>query len=447
MFPINELTDHLISLEVKDIYFCAGSRNSSLLNDLKKYFNLFYRVDERSASFEALGMSRIKDKPVVVCVTSGTAVSECYSALIEAHYSFTKLIIISADRPENLRDTFAPQTIDQIGIFGKFARTFVNLGLDNVFQKSVAYPYHINIEIDDKKSISLDGKSDNSFELVVITYGASNIEDEIRELEERGAYFYIECTSHYKGIEIKNKIFYEQTILSILEKNQISRVIKFGHTPFTKIWRVLESRYDHVPVFSFQNSKTGLSRGEVITELPGNIVNSNEQLLEKNISDLVIEFPESEIGICSKLLSSFNEDDIVFVGNSMAIRYWQLIDDSRIQVMASRGVNGIDGQISTAIGIARGTHRNVHCILGDLTTLYDFNVLCFDLPSNFTLTILNNFGGRIFEQVNSPKEMIFEHNINMKKLISGLTDSNKKKITEYKVNNDQSNLFWKEWNK
>ncbi len=99
--------------ELKDlshIFFCAGARNHRML----EYFrgsSLIFEVDERIASFKALGLAKAKHSFVAVCMTSGTAVAECLPAMIEAFYSQTQLVLISADRPKELHGTGAHQTI------------------------------------------------------------------------------------------------------------------------------------------------------------------------------------------------------------------------------------------------------------------------------------------------------------------------------------------------
>jgi len=112
-------------------YFCVspGSRSTPLTaaaaSNSSAYVNMFY--DERGSGFHAIGYSRFKNKPSAVITTSGTAVANLYPAVIEAYYSSIPLIILTADRPPELQGVNANQTIDQIGIFGKYARWFLSL--------------------------------------------------------------------------------------------------------------------------------------------------------------------------------------------------------------------------------------------------------------------------------------------------------------------------------
>ena len=116
-----------------------------------------------------------------------------------------------------------------------------------------------------------------------------------------------------------------------------------------------------------------------------------------------------------------------------------LLHPVQFEFVASRGANGIDGQISTAAGIARTTSKTVHCIIGDLTFIYDFNRLFFYLPSNLKIHVVDNRGGRIFERVNTDKRMYLEHEIELKKYCP--VD-----VNFIYPNNIETNKFWDDWN-
>src|SRR5215210_7442992 len=122
---------------------CAGSRNAPLLAVLgASSARLFSFVDERSAAFFALGRIKQHGAPVAVVTTSGTAVAELLPAAIEAYYAGLPLILITADRPARFRGTGAPQSIEQVGIFGVYTET----SLDDW---SRTRPLHLNVELED----------------------------------------------------------------------------------------------------------------------------------------------------------------------------------------------------------------------------------------------------------------------------------------------------------
>jgi len=136
-----ELVARVRSLGVDDFCVCAGSRNAPLLAVLADA-RVYSFVDERSAAFFALGRTKRDGKPVAVVTTSGTAAAELLPAAIEAHYSGAPLILVTADRPARFRGTGAPQSIEQLGLFGGYAATEVE-GWDR------RSPLHLNIEFDE----------------------------------------------------------------------------------------------------------------------------------------------------------------------------------------------------------------------------------------------------------------------------------------------------------
>ncbi|HEX2833456.1 MAG TPA: thiamine pyrophosphate-binding protein [Thermoanaerobaculia bacterium] len=137
------LIDDVRAAGVREFCVCAGSRNSPLLVVLGRGdARLFSFVDERSAAFFALGRFKLHGQPVAIVTTSGTAVAELLPAAVEAHYSGAPLVLITADRPARFRETGAPQSIDQIGIFGKYAET-------SLASWSRTRGLHLNVEFDE----------------------------------------------------------------------------------------------------------------------------------------------------------------------------------------------------------------------------------------------------------------------------------------------------------
>src|SRR5437660_100655 len=85
-------------------------------------------LDERSAGFFALGMAKATGRPVAITCTSGSAAANLLPAVVEAHEARVPLIVLTADRPPELRDTGAGQAIDQLKLYGSFAKSFVEVG-------------------------------------------------------------------------------------------------------------------------------------------------------------------------------------------------------------------------------------------------------------------------------------------------------------------------------
>ncbi|MBD8068549.1 2-succinyl-5-enolpyruvyl-6-hydroxy-3-cyclohexene-1-carboxylic-acid synthase [Bacillus sp. PS06] len=128
---IGAFVDELVRVGVENVVISPGSRSTPIAilmaehDEMKTYMN----IDERSAAFFALGMAKSQQKPVALLCTSGTAAANYYPAIVEAHYSRIPLIVITADRPHELRDVGAPQAIDQTHLYGKHVKWFVDLAL------------------------------------------------------------------------------------------------------------------------------------------------------------------------------------------------------------------------------------------------------------------------------------------------------------------------------
>ncbi|HTU36368.1 MAG TPA: 2-succinyl-5-enolpyruvyl-6-hydroxy-3-cyclohexene-1-carboxylic-acid synthase [Acidimicrobiales bacterium] len=116
------LVDEWARLGVTDAVVCPGSRSTPLTVALAARLRTHVRLDERSAAFFAVGLARATGRPVVVCVTSGTAAAELHPAVVEAHHARVPLIVCTADRPPELHHTGAPQTIEQVGLYAAAVR-------------------------------------------------------------------------------------------------------------------------------------------------------------------------------------------------------------------------------------------------------------------------------------------------------------------------------------
>lgn len=182
------LVDELVRGGVRDVVLSPGSRSAPLALELAradeaKRLRLHVRIDERSAGFLALGLSAGSSRTVPMVCTSGSAVANLHPAVVEAHHAHIRLLVLSADRPPELRGTGANQTIDQPGIFGNAVRSFVELGVPEERVGAVVYwrsvvsracasdvdgPVHINVALreplvpdgDETWCESLDGRRD-----------------------------------------------------------------------------------------------------------------------------------------------------------------------------------------------------------------------------------------------------------------------------------------------
>ncbi len=126
---LRAMVQALVDAGVEDVVACPGSRSTPLALATRAHPGLRVRVllDERSAGFFALGLAKASRRPVAVVVTSGTAVANLLPAVVEASLARVPLVLLTADRPPELRDRGAPQTIDQVHIFGGHVRWFADL--------------------------------------------------------------------------------------------------------------------------------------------------------------------------------------------------------------------------------------------------------------------------------------------------------------------------------
>jgi 2-succinyl-5-enolpyruvyl-6-hydroxy-3-cyclohexene-1-carboxylate synthase len=128
---IAAFVDELAKIGVQEVVVSPGSRSTPLAIVMAEHpaMRVHMNIDERSAAFFALGMAKAKRHPIALLCTSGTAVANYFPAVVEAYYSRIPLIVITADRPHELRDVGAPQAIDQLNIYGRYAKWFVEMAL------------------------------------------------------------------------------------------------------------------------------------------------------------------------------------------------------------------------------------------------------------------------------------------------------------------------------
>ena len=139
------VAEELYRSGVRTVCISPGSRSTPLviafaeLRDRNPDFQILVHIDERSSSFFALGVAKVQKSPVALLCTSGTAAANYYPAIIEAYYSKIPLIVLTADRPPEMRDCGSGQTIDQINIYGKHVRYFFEVGTPEIIGFRLRY--------------------------------------------------------------------------------------------------------------------------------------------------------------------------------------------------------------------------------------------------------------------------------------------------------------------
>ncbi|MBJ7255356.1 MAG: hypothetical protein JHC69_01015 [Akkermansiaceae bacterium] len=438
-----EVLKSCLKAGIGEFVVCAGARNAALLEVLARaeaagLVRVWRHFEERSAGFFALGRTMETGHPCAVVTTSGTAAAELLPAIIEAHYQARPLIAITADRPARFRGTGAPQTIEQIGIFGNYAEQGSLSAWDG------AGPLHMNVEFeesfesgDENFSLELLGefkpvreklnvaalarwlREDHSKGIVVFIGGLEPDEREevFHFCQDLGVPVVAEATSGLREALQSLAIFDPDRTL---KSRPPGKVLRLGEVPSGRFWRDLED-LPNVSVWSAcRNGLPGLARDSnvvcgsldrIISAL-GPVEFADDALdylasaasCAVQIDELLEIYPDSEPALIRTLSHYASIGSGLFIGNSMPIREWNLFAQwlrPVPSVRANRGANGIDGQVSTWLGWSAELSET-WAVVGDLTALYDlaapFVLDQIDCKGRI-LTVINNRGGKIFERL------------------------------------------------
>ena len=454
-FWSNQIVDLLYKKGVRHACISPGSRNTPLISAFTNHSKIecFSHLDERSSAFFALGLTKKSHKPVVVLTTSGTATANLFPAIIEGSLSMKALIIITADRPENLINTGANQTINQTNIYGEYVRKLENFNknksigmlkkIDSLInislgEKNMPGPVHLNIRFEEPL---LDNKK------LKITYKPKSIKENIKNSSFSITKFkrpFIVCgeLSKSKSIDIiqlsnklncpiladplsnlrcyKNKnilVYYDHYIDKL--KKMPDCIIRFGKKPVSKklttlINKCMESSFLIDPYLSFNDDcphiiKSSLDNTNFVFEdnidskwvkeifkLENSTKNSVKKIKFNN---------KSEITLIETIANKLNDDDILFIGNSMPIRIFDQFSGklkNRVKLFSNRGASGIDGIVSTSLGVSHLNKNSRNFLLiGDVSLFHDSNAFHILKNTNIDLTIIaiNNKGGQIFSRL------------------------------------------------
>ncbi len=478
-----KLIDQLVKVHgVKTFCLCPGGRSAPLISVISqvKGVEILSFFDERSAGFFAAGRCRRDKRPCAVVTTSGTAVAELLPSVIESYYSHLPLVLVTADRPSSYRKTGAPQSIEQPGIFSYYVERTWDLESDMNFDLSSwsgVIPCHINICFDEplidenikmfsappfkrtlKETSSVLSEHTQQIESFFLKVKKplcilSELPEDVRENTADVLSFfswpvYAEALSglrEYKRLQpyiLKSGDFFLKWLVS---GKKIDGVIRIGRRPCTRFWRDLEKSYSHLPVLSVSDQTySGLSRclpavsfssffswgHNYLMQKDGkkklSSYESEEIFLEdtkrsRNLNELFNKHPLSEPALIKQFSKKIPNHSLLFLGNSLPIREWNLVadyqPDKQLVYMGNRGANGIDGLMSTFLGACMPDRQN-WCLIGDLSCLYDLSapwvLRQFDSGIQLFLVIVNNSGGQIFSSLFSNPVFLNSHNLQFK---------------------------------
>ncbi|MEZ4872962.1 MAG: 2-succinyl-5-enolpyruvyl-6-hydroxy-3-cyclohexene-1-carboxylic-acid synthase [Bdellovibrionales bacterium] len=445
----NKLVDHLSQQGVAEWIVCAGSRNAPLVKILSKISNIkvHYFFEERSAAYFAIGRIHKRGAPTAVVTTSGTAVANLLPAVIEAHYQELPLVLVTADRPTSYRNTGAPQAIDQMNIFSGYSEQTIDWDVESEICWSQEKPLHVNICFDEPlidneihvRSVEIGNVRATSKSkidqypnlekfkkpLVIGSCMSRSQAEELAPLLGNSLLpLYLECGSNLKQLIKGSHVLNggEFALQHYVNRGWVDSIVRIGGVPTTRLWRDLE--YSSLPVLSLSTTRfSGLARESQVTPLRSLSKDSlakifldlkfdgldqfleQDHLLTELLKKSLKHFSHSEIGLLQKFFNKLGDDDQLFIGNSLPIREMDLLDwqqrNSQVSIYTQRGVNGIDGLVSTALGLA-DSQRKTWALIGDLTFMYDLAglwALKINPDLNFNLVVVNNGGGKIFSRI------------------------------------------------
>ena len=457
----------LIEAGITDAVISPGSRNAPLSLAMyaaaeKKLLNLHIRIDERSAAYFALGLAKASGRPVPIVCTSGTAVANYHPAVLEAHHSNVPLLVLTADRPANLRRTGANQTTEQARIFGNAVRYFADIS-GGVFPLELPLdslhrgPVHLNLQFaepllpdDDGDWLSEikvspkakpTGKSTGTLKVNtargVLIIGHDRGGLSIAEVSQIAADLhwpviaedplsFPEAISHAalflasptirKNLAPESVVVIGRTTLSrsinALIASAKSQIVIDPRMATVDTYRVADQRFIASPkVVSPQSDPEWVERWEKFSQRTSKLVS--------DISDW------SESALARELAKQLA--GAVFIASSRPIRDLESFATARsgVETFANRGLAGIDGNISTALGIATAL-QSATAIIGDLAFLHDLTGLIGNSSANLRIITINNDGGGIFSTLPQAGVAGFEtvfgtpHGLDLEKVASGL---------------------------
>lgn len=479
---INILTATLAHYGVSHAVVCPGSRNAPITHNLHECpaITCHAVTDERSAGFYAMGISLATGlKPVVVCVTSGSALLNLAPAVAEAYYQHVPLVVVSADRPERWIDQLDGQTLRQPGAFGTMVSRCVQLPEPhdeeecwhcnrlvcealNAATWRTAAPVHINVPVGEPLfsfgtetlpavrtfrstrpfSISPDTgllpeallKSRKTMVVAGQTYPGTVTEDTVRRLSGHAAVL--------REALGGPPAHFDEVLAAKSGDRQLSPdyIVYVGDTIVSKRTRqFLRDTGAPTAIITTDSRKTPDPTMHLtdIIECPdnegiNNLLAALAEAREKDESETDDEAKRNMTEARRAFAKTWNtalaeaeskaENFVPPYSQMAAVRYFeQQLDDmeydwhvhyansasvrlaniyARHHIWCNRGVNGIEGSLSTAAGFSLATNDVVFCVTGDLSFFYDQNALWNkDLRGNLRIILLNNSGGGIFRCV------------------------------------------------
>jgi 2-succinyl-5-enolpyruvyl-6-hydroxy-3-cyclohexene-1-carboxylate synthase len=461
------LVDEWVRAGVTHAMVAPGSRSTPMAIQLSERKEISTHIfhDERSAAFAALGVGLATSRPAVVLCTSGTAATHFHAAVVEADLSAVPMIVVTADRPPELRDVGAPQTITQTQLYGSAVRWFHDPGVPSGDAEhtwralaarvctetlhAIPGPVHLNIPFREPlvgRVSSLPAQRDAQWsmarigrgfdgdgaELAAMLSGRRGVivagrgaDDSVLDLARallwpvladarsglRTANSSDVVVAHFDGV-VRTETF--------VTRNQPEVVIRVGEPPASKVlgqWLTkCGARTMHIHPYAkvIDPDHAVMMRvvadvSSVVQAVKPHVVATEPTWLrswvsaERAASSAVSSFAGdrwSEPTIARTLASSAGGGSHVVVSSSMPVRdlEWFGGGTCDARVYSNRGANGIDGVVSTAVGVALATGAITYLLIGDVAMLHDVNgiLALSSRNADVRIVVVNNNGGSIF---------------------------------------------------
>ena len=423
---VNILTALLVAHGVRHAVVCPGSRNAPITHNLNECPDItcYPITDERSAGFYALGMAQALQQPVVVCVTSGTALLNLAPAVAEAYYQHVPLVVISADRPPQWIDQLEGQTLPQPDALGRFV------------EKAVSLPEHLDDDLRWYCNRLVN-------EALLVRHAPVLINVPITE-----PLFDFSVAS----LPVERKINRLPADISSATLSHVSRMFLQAKRPMLISGQPMNPLMDeavmlvgdderYIPDFVLYIGGSIVSKrlrrflrkaketwvvnatGEVTDTFMNlsHVVQGDGKAVADHIRYTLVMEPHPFVQLWDELLANLRQktdayqpaysqmaavkyfesqvgEAQVHYANSSAIRLANIF--AQHPVWCNRGVNGIEGSLSTAAGFSVVSTDRVFCVIGDLSFFYDQNALWNqNLRQNFRILLLNNGRGGIFNML------------------------------------------------
>ena len=435
------LVDELARCGVTEAVLSPGSRSAPLAYalhaaDAAGRLRLHVRIDERSAGFLALGLAKASGRAVPVVTTSGTAVANLHPAAVEAAYAGVPLLLLTADRPPELRGVGANQAIDQLGLFAPAVRT-VEVGApdrragQNAFWRSVVSravadggPVHLNLAFreplvpdpDDEWVEPLDGRAGGLPWTVAVPAVAVPPPD---DLPDRTVVVLGDATVHTRraldlAVARGFPVVAEPSSGAPPGPNVLpggdsalasgprpDRVLLVGRATLSRAVTALLRSAPLDVVAARETPDPARTAARILPGVPVASGGTDPAWLPAWLDAVpsTVERDEEAV-LAAAVLDAIPPGGLLVTGSSKPIRDVFLAGPrDGVTVLANRGVAGIDGTVSTAIGAALAHGGPAYALVGDLTFLHDANGLVLGAKEprpDLTIVVVNNDGGAIF---------------------------------------------------